>query len=120
MQSELFVKNPQIAVAIASDGIRPQGADFLRDDSDVSFLAAVIGKAVVAEAVVEPAEQHDIMLQPDIRTPPAAAPATTKAPAVTASTAKAAVAATSAKATSASERGSSMAAAGKTRRSAMT
>lgn len=103
---EPVVKDPQITLVIARDGIRPYGAHFLRYDTNIGLFTAVIRKAVIAESIVEPADQHDIMLQPDVRAPPA-----TTSPA-TASTVE-----TTAATTSAAERSSPMSATGEPRRS---
>ena len=89
-QSKPFVRHPKITVATDSDRIRSYGPDFLRNHPDICLVAAVIGEAVITEAVVEPAQQHDIVLQLDVRAAPTAATATTTAKAAAATTAKAA------------------------------
>jgi len=82
-QSEPFVRHPQIAVATDKGRIRSYGSDFLRNHPDVGPLAAIVGEAVITKTVVEPAQQHDIVFQRDIR----AAPATTTTPSAAASAA---------------------------------
>ena len=73
-QSEPFVRHPKIAVATDNDRIGSYGSDFLRNHPDIGLLAAVVREAVVTETVVEPAQQHDIVLQLDVRPAPTAAP----------------------------------------------
>src|ERR1700760_1073943 len=70
---ELFVIDTQIAVAAAGDGLGPHRLHFLGDDADVGLMAAVIGEAIKASAVVETAEQDDVVLQRDVGAPAAAA-----------------------------------------------
>ena len=91
-QSEPFVGHPKIAVATDSDRIGSYGSDFLRNHPDIGLLAAVVREAVVTETVVEPAQQHDIVLQPDVRATPTTATAAATAKSATA-TAKAPAAA---------------------------
>ena len=88
-QSKPLVRHPKIAVATDSDRVGPYGSDFLCNHPDVTLLAAVIGEAVVTEAVVEPAQQHDIVLQLDVRAAPTAATAAATAKATAATAAKA-------------------------------
>jgi hypothetical protein len=57
----------------------------LRHDSDVGFVTAVIGETVVTQSVLQMAQQHNVVLEPDVRT--ASATATAAAP--TAATAEA-------------------------------
>ena len=74
--------DPKVAVSTAEYGIRPQRTYLLRDDADIRLLAAVICKAVVAEAIVEPTEQHDVVLEPYVRsTPTTTASAAAESPA---------------------------------------
>jgi hypothetical protein len=70
-QSEPLVRYPQIAVATDKGRVGSDGSDFLRNHSDIGLLAAVIREAVVTETVVEPAQQHHIVFQSDIRPPTA-------------------------------------------------
>lgn len=58
----------------------------MRDDSDIGFLTAIVRKAVIAQSIVKPAEQHDIMLQSDVRATPAAATSAPEASAAAPST----------------------------------
>lgn len=85
-QSEPFVGHPKIAVATNSDRVGSYGSDFLRNHPDIGLLAAVVFEAVVTKAIIEPTQQHDIMLQPDVRATTAAA---TTAAAESSSTSKA-------------------------------
>jgi len=92
-QPKPFVRHPKITVATDSDRIRSYGPYFLRNHSDIGLVAAVIGEAVITEAVVEPTQQHDIVLQLDVRAAPTAATATTTAKAAAATATKASPAA---------------------------
>src|SRR3954454_19129195 len=83
-QSEPLVGHSKIAVVTDSDRIGSYGPDFLRNHPDIGFLAAVIGEAIITETVVEPAQQHDIVLQQDIRAAPTAATTATAATPTTA------------------------------------
>jgi len=77
LQADPVIVNAQIAVTAALDGIGPHCADLLRHHADISPLAAVIGEAVIAQAVLEMTEQHDVVLEGDVRaTSASAAPAT--------------------------------------------
>ena len=58
----------KISVAAAVDRIGPHRIDLLRHHADIGFLAAVIGEAVVTQAVLQMTEQHDIVLERDVRT----------------------------------------------------
>ena len=82
-QSEPLVRYPQISVATDKGRVRSDGSDFLRNHSDIGLLAAVIREAVVTETVVEPAQQHHIVFQSDIR-PPTATTTTTPSAAASA------------------------------------
>src|SRR5262249_10905734 len=65
----------------------PDGYDFLRQHADIHFVAAVIAEAIESQAVIEPADKRDVMLEPDIGAASAAATtaaATTAAAAATA------------------------------------
>ena len=83
--------HPKIAVATDSDRIGSHGSDLLRHHSDIGLLAAIVREAVVAETVIEPAQQHDIVLEHDIRAAPATATAAAAAEASATSKAPAAV-----------------------------
>jgi hypothetical protein len=80
-QSEQIVGNPQVAVAPRVTGFGATPCTSLVDHADIRRMAAIADEAVVAEAVVQPPEQHDIMLEAHIGATPAAA----TAPLVTAS-----------------------------------
>jgi hypothetical protein len=85
LETEPFVMDPQIPVAAMCDRVGSHRLHFLRDHPDIDLVAAVITKTVV-----EPAEQHDILLEVDVR----AAPTTTTAAASTKSSASAETSAT--------------------------
>jgi hypothetical protein len=94
-QSEPFVRHPKIAVATDSDRVGSYGSDFLRNHPDIGLLAAIVREAVVTETVVEPTEEHYVVLEVDIRPAPATTasaaskPSTSAAPkSSTAATAK--------------------------------
>src|SRR5262245_36628681 len=72
-QSELFIENPQVAIATAHDRFRHDRLHLLRHDTDIDFVIAVINEAIEANAVVETADEHDVVFEPHVR----AAPATT-------------------------------------------
>jgi len=72
-QSEPFVRHPKIAVATDSDRIGSYGSDLLRNHPDIGFFAPIVGEAVITETIVEPAQQHDIVLQLDVRATPTTA-----------------------------------------------
>ncbi|MGO8976651.1 MAG: hypothetical protein ACLQNV_24390, partial [Steroidobacteraceae bacterium] len=40
--------------------------DFLRHHADIRFIAAIVAKAIKAEAVVEPAQHDDVVFEPDV------------------------------------------------------
>ncbi len=80
-QAELVVEDPQIAISIAGDRLRHHRPHFLCDDADVGVVAAIVAEAVEADAVVQTAEQDDVMLEPDIGPAAAAAAAAPAAPA---------------------------------------
>src|SRR5216683_1720956 len=74
-QSELVVEDSQVAIAAAHDRLRHYAAHLLRDHAHIGLVAAVVAEAVEAESVVETAEQHDVVLERDIGSPPASAAA---------------------------------------------
>ena len=82
-QPEPVVEHPQIAVAAARHGVRPDRLYFLRDHADIGGVAAVVAVSIEANSVGEPAEQRDVVLDADVRaaSAAAAATATTAAPA---------------------------------------
>src|SRR5262245_37462545 len=75
-QSELVVEDAQVAVAIADDGVGPDARDLLGHDADIGFVASLVGEAIEAKAVVEMAEQRDVVLERDIGPASTAAHAT--------------------------------------------
>ena len=77
LEAEPFVIDPKIAVAAASDRIGSHRLHFLRDHTDVGLFAAIVCEAVVTKTVVEPTEQHDVVLEPDVRPAPTTASAAT-------------------------------------------
>ena len=81
--SEQIVGNAQIAVGAARDRFRHDSLHLLRHHADIGGVAAIVDEAIVAEPVVEPPKQHDIVLEAQIgaATPAAAAPATVPVPA---------------------------------------
>src|SRR5271166_4695617 len=113
-QSKQIVGNAHIAVSAERHRLRRHGLHFLRHHADISGVAAVVDEAIVSEAVVEPPEQHDIVLEAHIGAPPAApatsspmapVPAAAPAPAVEAATAAPAVEAAGASASEAARTG---------------
>ena len=66
LQPESLIQDPQVAVLTADDRLGHHGLDLLRHYADVNFLAAIVSEAVEAKPVVEPAKQHDVVLEPDI------------------------------------------------------
>jgi hypothetical protein len=95
LDAKLIVEDSQVAIPPARDRFRRNGLHFLCYHTNIGALAAVITEAIKAEAVSEMAEQNDIMLDRDIRSPSAAA--------TTAATATTAAAASEAATTAASE-----------------
>ncbi len=71
-QTDLVVKDPQVAVSTAHDRLRDNPLRLLRDKSDMGFFASIINEAIEAKAVVEMAEQDDLVLKPKIGSPSAA------------------------------------------------
>src|SRR5215470_13919106 len=65
-QPELVVGNSKIPVPTVHDHVRPDHSDFLRHHTDIRVLFAVIDETVKAKAIVEMAEQRDVVLEPDI------------------------------------------------------
>jgi len=80
--AELAVEHAQIPIPATHDSIRGDRLNFLSNDADIGFAAAVIAEAVEAEAVIKVAEQRYVVLERDVRPPstatepsPAAKPA---------------------------------------------
>ena len=71
--AELAIEHPQVAIRVADDRIRQDRLDFLSDDANIGFVAAVIAEAIEAEAVVEAAEEDDVMFERNVRPPSATA-----------------------------------------------
>ena len=61
-QPNLIIKDPQVAVPTAHDRLRDNPLHLLRDNSDIGFFASIINEAIEAKAVVEVAEQDDLVL----------------------------------------------------------
>src|SRR5215471_16080681 len=75
LQAELVIEDPQIAVPAARNRLRHDDLHFLRHDADVGFAAAVIAEAIKAKAVVEAAQERDVVLERDVGPPSATAAA---------------------------------------------
>jgi hypothetical protein len=75
----------------------------LRDNSDIGFFASIINEAIEAKAVVEMAEQDDLVLKPKIGSPSAATATTSKAASAAVEAASASVEASPKAATAAVE-----------------
>src|SRR5262245_6165645 len=88
-----LVEDPQVAIATAHDRVWHDGLHLLRHEADIGLVAAVVTEAIEAEAVVEPAEQRDVVLERYVGAPAATA---TPAPAAAATTPEAAAAAAAA------------------------
>jgi hypothetical protein len=88
--AEFPVVDSQVAVAAAHDRIGPDRLHFLRHNTNIGLVAAVVREAVEAETVVETAKQNDVVLEPDVGAPStAAATAATTAASAAATTAAA-------------------------------
>src|SRR5271166_785958 len=74
-QSKQVVGNAHIAVRAVRYRFRRDGLHLLRHHADIRGVAAVVDEAIIAEAVVEPPEQHDIVLEANVGATPAAASA---------------------------------------------
>src|SRR5579872_5360454 len=89
-QSQPVVGDAHIAVRVARHRSRRHGLHLLRHHPDISGVAAVVDEAIVAEAVVEPPKQHDVVLKAHIGATSSAATAHSAAPAATESASSAA------------------------------
>ena len=74
------------SIATAGHSRRHHILDLLRYHADIGLVTTDIAEAVIAEAIVEMAEQDHIVFQGEVRTPPASA-ATTAATAESSTTA---------------------------------
>src|SRR5580658_1523035 len=101
-QSKPLVGDAHIAVDVHRYRFRHDRPHLLRHHADIGGVAAVVDEAIVAEAVVEAPEQHDLVLDAHIGATRAAASSTAAAPAA-AEAATAAPAAEAATATPAAE-----------------
>src|SRR5438552_1146021 len=61
LQPKLFIIDPKEAVGATHDSTGHHGLDFVSHHADIGFVAAVVAETIEAEAVVEMAEQHDVM-----------------------------------------------------------
>src|SRR5215510_4598722 len=93
LEAEPIVEDAQVAVAPAHDCLRHDRLHLLRHHADIGLVAAVVAEAIEAEAVVEMAEQRDLVLQRNIGPPTAAATETAAASPEAAATAAEATAA---------------------------
>src|SRR5688572_3404091 len=78
-QPQIVVTDSQVAIATTYHGIGHDRLHLLCHHTDVRRVAAVIGEAVEAQAVVQRAEQCNILLQADVGAS-AAGPSATDAP----------------------------------------
>ena len=81
-QSKPVVGNAHIAVRAARYRVRRHGPHLLRHYPDKGGVAAVVDEAIIAETVVEPPEQYDVMLEAHVGATPAAATPAAATPAV--------------------------------------
>src|ERR1700722_284132 len=102
-QSKPVIGNAHIAGRAARYRVRRHGPHLLRHHPDIGGVAAVVDEAIIAETVVEPPEEHDIVLEAHVgATRAAATPAATEAaPATPAATEAAPAAAAAAEAAAA-------------------
>src|SRR3984957_14940939 len=68
------VGNAHIAVRAARYRFRHHGPHLLRHHPDIGGVAAVVDEAIIAETIVKPPEEHDIVLEAHVGATPAAAP----------------------------------------------
>jgi hypothetical protein len=71
LQAELLIEDLKVAVPTAHDRFWHDRLHFLRHDADIGLVAAVIAEAIEPKAIVEVAEQGDVVLQRNIGTPAA-------------------------------------------------
>src|SRR5262245_57728255 len=79
--AEPVVEDAEVAVAATHDRVRPDRLHLLRHHADIGAVAAGVAEAVEAEAIVEMAEQRDVVLERHIGAPAAAAAAAAATPA---------------------------------------
>lgn len=84
-----IVEDPQIAVAVADNGIWHHSLHFLRDHSDIGPIASIVAKAVEAEAIGEMPKKNDVVLKRNVGSTTATAAAATAAATTAATTAAA-------------------------------
>ena len=65
-QAKLLVIDTQIAVTAADDGLRHHRFHLLRHHAHIYLIAAVVAETVEAESVSEPAEQDNVVLEPNV------------------------------------------------------
>ena len=104
--------NAEISIPVTLDRIGPHHADLLRHHADIGPLAAVIGEAIIAQAVLQMTEQDDVVLERDVRAA-SAATSTTAAESTAAATTKASASAAAESAATAAAKCSALSAAGK-------
>src|SRR3977135_3842304 len=79
-QAELVVGDAQIAIATAQNRRGHDCLHFLRHHADIGLVAAVVAEAVEAEAVIQLAENRDVVLKHHVGSPnntPLSTPGTT-------------------------------------------
>jgi hypothetical protein len=69
-ETEPLIVDTQIAIAGASDRVGSHHLHFVRDHPNVRLVTAVVCEAIVTETVVEPTEEHNVVLEVDVRPPP--------------------------------------------------
>ena len=82
--------HPEIAIAAPLDGIGPHRIDLLRHHADIGLVASVVSKAIVAEPIFQMAQQHNVVLEHDVRSASTAATEAASAPTTEAASAAAA------------------------------
>src|SRR6185436_12637061 len=79
LEPEFLVADAEVAVGAAQDRIGHHRLHLLRHHTDIRLVAAIVGKAIEAKAVVEHADQCDVVLEMDIGAPAAATAASASA-----------------------------------------
>src|ERR1700733_7259006 len=72
--AKLVVVDAEITVAALRDGLRHHGLHFLRHYADIGSIAAVVGETIETKTVIEAAEQHDVVLEPNVGATSSATP----------------------------------------------